>query len=297
MSVGFSCPRCGAPVAVPWDQRTGSVRCAACGIASPFVDGVLLLSQSERDVNYPRASYASVGDVEDSHFWFETRVQAVLAALDDVPPAFETADVLDIGTGTGHLLPALERRGMRVTGIDVHVEGLALARARSDALFVCDARGELPMASFDLVLLTDVLEHVDDDAALLRQASGVLRRGGRILATVPAHPWLWSAVDTASGHKRRYTPSSLRAVFHRAGVRPALVRYFNHAAVPVIAIHRLLLQMRSRHRTPAEVVERALRPPPALVDRSFRAIARLERSLRAFPIPFGGSLVAVSVRD
>ena len=73
----------------------------------------------------------------------------------------------------------------------------------------------------DVVVCTDVLEHVEADREALTGIARKLKPGGRILITVPAHPWLWSAHDVVNHHKRRYTRRTLKAVI-AAATHPVL---------------------------------------------------------------------------
>jgi hypothetical protein len=82
------------------------------------------------------------------------------------------------------------------------------------------------------IFTLDVLEHLPDDAAVLRQFHEALPAGGRLYIKVPALQWLYGPVDEASGHYRRYTRSSLRKVVADAGFRIDKCRYMNMAGVP-----------------------------------------------------------------
>ena len=119
-------------------------------------------------------------------------------------------------------------------GIDLFHEGLLYARGRVSCPLirgdVCDVSFRKP---FDLVLLCDVLEHVDDDAAALENIHGFLKPAGTLLLTVPAHPFLWSDFDEAAGHRRRYTRSELECRLLRAGFS---VDYLTHFMAPVLPL-------------------------------------------------------------
>ena len=72
--------------------------------------------------------------------------------------------------------------------------------------------------SFELVTALDVIEHLDDDVAGLREMRRVLRRDGRLLVFVPAFMFLWGVHDDISNHRRRYTLKELRSVVSEAGM-------------------------------------------------------------------------------
>lgn len=148
-------------------------------------------------------------------------VRRLLARLDKEQP------VLELGFGAGGMLEELARQGFgNVVGTDFsalavrnatrRLAGLPpgrrprLLRASLDAL-------NPALAQFGAILAFEVLEHVQDDKELLNQAYALLRPGGRMLVSVPAHRRLFSAVDASVGHYRRYERDELRQRFLEAG--------------------------------------------------------------------------------
>ncbi|MGH7738652.1 MAG: class I SAM-dependent methyltransferase, partial [bacterium] len=109
----------------------------------------------------------------------------------------------EIGCGTGFVLQALEREtaGLELFGSEIHLEGLRYARERlaRTELFQMDAQ-HIPFRNeFGGIGLFDVLEHIADDQAVLRQVHQALVPGGGLVVTVPQHAFLWSRVDELSG--------------------------------------------------------------------------------------------------
>jgi hypothetical protein len=91
----------------------------------------------------------------------------------------------------------------------------------------------------DTVLMMDVLEHVDDDAGLLRLYAGSTPAGTRFLITVPAFQWMWSGHDVFLEHRRRYTLKQVEDVVRRAGLVPLHACYYYALPLPLAAIRRL----------------------------------------------------------
>ena len=91
----------------------------------------------------------------------------------------------------------------------------------------------IPVApeSADLIVLFDVLEHVEQDEASLVAMRRLLKPGGRIVLTVPAHQWLWSAHDVGLHHMRRYSRSLLRERIEKAGYRSRQADLYQRRAV------------------------------------------------------------------
>jgi len=139
-----------------------------------------------------------------------------------------------------------------------------------------------PEDSFDGVLLLDVLEHADDDAALA-EARRVVRPGGWVLLSVPAFPWLWSFRDVDAGHLRRYSRRGLEDVVRRSGLAVERVTYYQCLLFPVLAVARLA--MRGRRLRDAE--ERV----PRLINALLTAVNSVEaRAARRIDLPWGSSL-------
>ena len=232
--------------------------------------------------------------VEDRHFWFAARRQVVGAlareAMTDAPPG---SWVLEIGCGNGGLLTTLQSAcpSCRVVGMDLHHQALRHARRRTSAALVQADAAYPPFAvPFRLIGLFDVIEHLPDDGALLRQVHAMLAAGGAVLVTVPAHAWLWSYFDEASHHRRRYTPAGLRAVLENAGFRVAYLSQFMAALLPIMWLRR---RVGGLWHDPAE----ELRIVPGI-----NAIMRFALSLEApivrrrWKLPFGTSLIALAWR-
>ena len=234
---------------------------------------------------------ARIRALERWHFWFVGRrelVRGLLARhLDPAPQR-----VLDVGCGTGHLAGELLGAGHRVTAVDFLPEALAAARSDAPAVGLLRAdAGRLPLAAgaFDAVTILDVLEHVDDVAALA-ELRRVLRPGGLLVLTVPAFPWLWSHRDDAAGHRRRYTRKRLHAVLADAGFAPVESGAYQCALFPAVVASRLLGRRGPRLRDAEE-------RPPALLNAALAWINRREAALGPGRLPFGSSLAAACRRS
>ena len=174
---------------------------------------------------------ALIGDDPSGHWYYGSKAEAMMRCLEGQP----VNRVLDVGAGSGffsrHLLTHGSARSALCvdTGYtadrDEVVDGKALyfrrAIDRSDA---------------DLVLLMDVLEHVDDDVALVASCVAGASAGARVFVTVPAHQWLWSAHDVFLEHRRRYSLSQLEATMTGAGLRVLDIHYYFASVLPIAAI-------------------------------------------------------------
>ena len=204
--------------------------------------------------------YTELYELEERHWWFRGR-RAVIRALIDRAALGPQPEILDAGCGTGANLVHFGSLG-RASGVDPSAEAVARCAQRGLAGVVEGRIEALPFAdaSFDLILACDVLEHVPDDGAALRELRRVARQNAALVITVPAYQWMWSEHDDAHHHVRRYTLRRLRARVAEAGWGLAVVTYFNSLLLPPIAAVRLLGRLRRRPagRTDYDVAPRSL---------------------------------------
>jgi SAM-dependent methyltransferase len=240
-----------------------------------------------------QAAFAAEAGIEANHWWFveRRRLFAKIIKQAGVPT---DAEVIDIGTGTGANLRLLRDMGfLSVTGIDPSAEAAHwCAQKGLGTVREGDVRAlPLPDRSADLVLATDIIEHVDDDRQAVFEICRVLRPGCAALITVPAFPSLWGLQDERSHHYRRYRMQGLLELLGGAGLEVQQHFYFNYllfapifAARQVIRIMGLKLDSENQVNTP-------------LVNRVLSAVFRLDVTTapRLKP-PFGVSILALARR-
>ena len=235
---------------------------------------------------------ARLEQIEGWHFWFGGRRMLVRELMNRSP--MDGPLHLELGCGTGSMSRELKERGHRVVAVDLRPEGLAESRRIDPKAMLVRADATcLPfrVASFDGVTALDVIEHLDDDAAL-QQLHGVLKPGGRIILSVPAMPWLWSARDVDAGHLRRYTPRLLEAVLLRARFSVVVMRYYLFLLFPLIALSRLL----GKGRGGLRARDREERRIP-IINELFAWLNEVEGRVAAeVSLPWGSSLIAVCTR-
>ena len=150
--------------------------------------------------------------------------------------------ILDVGCGTGANLLMLSKYG-DAEGVDVSEDALAFCRERGLENVKLGAAEELPYddGTFDLVTALDVVEHLDDDLAGLREMRRVLRPGGRVLLFVPTFMFLWGLQDDVSNHRRRYRLPELRRVLEQAGFEIERTTYANITFfLPILVMRKLM---------------------------------------------------------
>lgn len=236
--------------------------------------------------------YERMYSLENTYWWFQGRKEIVFELLRrHTLLGDERLSVLDIGCGTGLVLEALRAYGHPV-GIDFSRLAMAYCVKRGIERLVCGRVETLPFGdgTFDLLLALDLLEHIDDDAALLRELWRVCRPGGRLLISVPAYPFLWSEHDEALHHYRRYTRAALRQLIRATDFE--IVR-FTHAItlmLPPIAAFRLIQRVaKPRGRPKTHLI-----PLPEAINRFLIGLLKVEaRWLRGADLPFGVSIIAL----
>ncbi len=238
------------------------------------------------------ALYRAFADVEDRHWWFVARRRIVQDVIERGLRLFPGASILDIGCGTGGVLASLSGR-YDVAGTDMSPLAVDHCRTRGLKKVHCGALADMPFRDrpFDLALLLDVIEHVDDDVALLREAGELVKPGGAVVVTVPAYPWMWTHHDEANHHRRRYTATTFRSSLTRAGFQMRSLSYYNTILFPLALVQRMAAGL--LHSTKVA----GLSVPPAPVNAILRVLFASERLLLRFMrLPFGLSLIAVAER-
>src|SRR5437899_821691 len=237
-------------------------------------------------------TYAIMREVEDRHWWFVGRRRIIASWVESVCREIgkQRPRILDVGCGTGANLQMLAEFGV-AEGVDVSAEALEFCRARGLGSVRQGAAESLPYedAQFDLVCGLDVVEHLDDDVAGLREMFRVLRPGGRALLFVPAFMFLWGVQDDISHHRRRYRLDQLKRVVRQAGFEVERASYVNISFFAPILFGRLLMRaLRIRPESENNITIGFLN---GLLGKLFGAESL---ALRYLNFPFGVSIICVA---
>jgi SAM-dependent methyltransferase len=245
--------------------------------------------------------YASYFRHETSHWWFRWRFDLIADVFGTLPRG-EPLRILDAGCGTGQMLKCLEAHG-EATGIEISPQAVGYARQRGVQRLVQGSIADPPFrdGTFDCVVALDVIEHVDDDLAILTKLGEVLRPGGHLIVTVPAFQVLWSEHDEINLHKRRYRAEQLRRRLEEAGLSIQRMTYCNTALfLPVLAVRKvknLLRGVRRSGKNGHRSLESDLNEYSAPINNALYWLMRGEtRLMHRFNFPFGVSILAVATR-
>ncbi len=238
-------------------------------------------------------TYAIMNRVEDSHWWYVGRraiLEEFLRQIIQNPKSqIPNPKILDVGCGTGGNLEMLANFGA-AEGVDVSDD--ALEFCQSKGLTVHKGLAEnLPFAdeTFDVVTALDVVEHLDDDVAGLKEMHRVLKAGGKTLIFVPAFMWLWGVQDDVSNHRIRYTKKQITERLQSAGFEIERATYANWTFFAPILGGRTLMKITGiRPESENNVNVSAL-------NGVFGKLFGAERFwLKNFDFPFGVSIVVVA---
>lgn len=169
----------------------------------PGDDGIWHCGES-RNVPYPQDGNKACFDIEDRSFWFKHRNRCILSAIKLYPPG-DGEPIFDIGGGNGFVSLALAHAGFDVVMIDAGPTGAMNAKRRGVENVVCGNIESIQFKpnSLSAVGLFDVIEHIEDDMALLQTLKHLMKQHARLYITVPAYAFLWSSEDVSAGHFRR----------------------------------------------------------------------------------------------
>jgi SAM-dependent methyltransferase len=227
----------------------------------------------------------------ERHWWWRARTRLILDLLRRLQPARGWKNILDIGCGDGLFFPELARFG-EIEGVEPFAELVNPHNPYRDKIHICPFDDNFqPGKRYSLVLMLDVLEHLEDAVGALHHALELLEPEGMFVATVPAFLALWTNHDVMNKHFTRYSKSSFRQVALKAGLRIWEERYLYHWTCPVklgIGFTERLFRLRPN---PPQV-------PTPIVNELLFWVSRLEqRTLTTLSLPFGSSLLVIGTRE
>lgn len=272
-------------------------QCRDCGWRPARIGGFDAYAPDMADSrdSFDPALHVELAKLEAGNFWFRARNELILYALRTFAPGMRR--FLEIGCGTGFVLSGVRTAFPEVdaAGSELFVEALHYASQRLPgvAFMQMDARHIPFRQALDVVGAFDVIEHIEDDEGVLREAYLSLRQGGTLLLTVPQHPWLWSDQDEYAHHVRRYTRDELRGKLQAAGFTVAWQTSFVSLLLPMMLVSRLGGRG-SKNQDPF----REFRIPRWL-DTALYLVMRAEIGLikMGLRMPVGGSLMMVARKD
>ena len=243
------------------------------------------------------AEYTNIAALEGKHWYYAGKREFVREWIRRARPPAPTDVLLDCGAGTGRFAEEMAA-SCRVMVLDDHEEALRILRTRFRPEQILSLAGDqvpLPDRSLEYITALDVLEHVPDDAAVVRGFQRLLKPGGLAVVTVPAGMALWSDWDVALHHFRRYNRPQLRALFPADAWELVYVNYTNVLVYPAVWAVRKWRALRQRLGFKATTARSEDRIPPAPLNALLRTLL-VDMARWRVPFPAGVSLVLVARR-
>jgi|SRR3989344_4230635 len=177
--------------------------------------------------------------LENAHWWFIGRRAAIKQFLRDVS---KDAKILDIGCSSGATISELKKTGYKnVYGADISKKAIEECKKNGlDRVYVRDASSLDFKDRFDVVIASDILEHIKEDKKTVKSWNKIMAPNGKIICFVPAFNYLWSIHDEVNEHYRRYTKKQLKMIFEEAGFSIKKISYWNFFLfLPVFLLRKI----------------------------------------------------------
>jgi 2-polyprenyl-3-methyl-5-hydroxy-6-metoxy-1,4-benzoquinol methylase len=243
-----------------------------------------------RTIDFPSEWYEANSE---NHFWFQWRARAADSLTRRVGlPANQPLHVLDIGCGTGITARQLRRTTRWVfDGADLNVEALSRCAGDMRRVLYYDIleKNEQFRDHYDVIVLFDVVEHIEDTRPFLDAVLFHLKPGGVILVNVPALMSLFSEYDTVAGHYRRYSLETMAAEFTSFDATVVDQIYWGFTMVPLLWLRQKMLRGQTNE---AEAIRTGFVPPSPLAHAILKGVMKAETSILARP-PLGSSVMSV----
>ncbi len=233
--------------------------------------------------------------IEEWNWWFISRRKTILALLKNIE---KKSKILDIGCAGGPLLNDLKNLGFEsAIGADFSAEAVAKCKQRGLQAFEMDAHNlDFEPNSFDILIASDSLEHLEYDEKALKNWFSMLKPGGKIIVFVPAYMFLWSEHDAVNFHYRRYTKTNLTKKMQDAGFAITHKGYWNFAVFFPTGVFRFLQYFKNKI-SPSKEAKDQLSGFSPLANKILISWMNFENKIfKSIPFPCGVSVYAEAVK-
>lgn len=223
------------------------------------------------------------------HFWMKWRHRVLLQQLSRLDRPIRSA--LEIGCGHGVVREMVERDlAIPVDGCDLNQTALEMAKKGRGRLLVYDIfdQNAEMMGAYDMILLMDVIEHIEDDKAFLMASLKSLKPQGIVVINVPASMSLYSKYDKVAGHIRRYDKAGIEGLFKAANVKAIAIVPWGFSLIPVLVARKLVVSFVSTENT----IRTGFAPSNLVTRAVMEGLQKIETRM-PFSMPCGTSLLAV----
>jgi SAM-dependent methyltransferase len=250
-------------------------------------------STKKAAISYPDEGNEHCFQIEDNSFWFRHRNNCIVEVLKKYPPK---GAFFDVGGGNGFVAKAVQDIGMETILVEPGEKGCINAKKRKVENVICATieNAGFEKSSIPAIGVFDVVEHFENDKALLENLNGFLQKDGLLYITVPCHEFLWSNEDDDAGHYNRYTIKSLSKKLNDTGFTVQYATYF-FSILPLPIFFFRTIPSRLGFNKNAGAVDKYAgehKSKGSVLDKLWAL--ELGRIKQGKTIPFGGSCLVVA---
>lgn len=232
-----------------------------------------------------RTTFIKINKNKDD-WWLNTKAELISKIIDNQTKINKKkVKILDVASGTGFVASKVEQKGYQLVVSDRSKTALRILRKKFKTVLSIDLPESIKTREkFDVILVLDVLEYIENDYLALRNIKKLLKKNGVIIITVPAFEFLWSQKDIRVEHKRRYIKFSLKRLINESSLNIRYISYYNF----LLFVPALIYSLSNKNK---EIIPRYNH----LQNLIFQKIFSLEIPiiLNKFKLPFGVSLIAI----
>ena len=232
--------------------------------------------------------------LEEEHWWFNSRREIVMKLIELIGTE-KNANILEVGCSGGPLIISLKNKGFEnIYGIDISKEGINLCKKRGlkNVFLTGGEQTKFDDEMFDVVIASDVLEHIKNDSEAVKEWARVLKKTGKLIVFTPAYDFLWSDHDDVNHHYKRYTKNGLVSLLKTTGFEVQRVSYWNFSLFfPAAGIKLLRRILKNKNKG------EQLHKTNKITNKLLTNLLHLENFVLGHTnLPFGISVFAVGIK-
>ncbi len=228
-------------------------------------------------------------ETEKNYWWFILKRQLIISFVQSL---INKGDViLEIGCGGGQLSCELQQSGYEVISTDYEPSAVQYTHDKGiPYCFVSNCGEGIPIQdeSVHLIIMTDVLEHIQNHTLTMKECHRILKTGGYVLITVPAYPCLFSSWDRWNKHFRRYTKKQLQELAKDSQLIIKKLTHWNIPGLPFALLRKII-----DYFNPTRSYE-GFPPVPSLIELPLKWFVSVENNwVRKHYLPMGLSIICI----
>ncbi|GEM_PF-5449014 len=236
-----------------------------------------------------RKELLNISGLEEKNFWHVSRRDLLGKMLPK-----KSGTVFEVGAGCGKNLEFLRSLGFEASGIDIDPAAVEFSRKKGLEVSRSSVEGHEFSEKYDLLLMMDVLEHIEKDAECVKKLATGIKKGGHLYLTVPAFNFMYGPHDLLCHHHRRYEIGTVKKIVESAGLSIEKISYWNGTFFLPVAGFKILRRLLFGGDLTKTNPDLGIAPEPA--NSAIIHALRVENHLIAggFSVPFGSSVVCLA---